>query len=172
MNIAALGRFFYRRRSFIAVPFFLLLIFFSRPDEKIILPHFFILPGLILRLWATGYIGEKSRGKELTAEYRIISGPFGYFRHPLYIGNFLLVLGVIFLYNPPVWLGTTLVAIFLFEYSMIIYVEEKTLKRLPTRNVRFSIKNLKSEFSTWGVMLSIYLIYLLLIPAKKGILKI
>ncbi len=172
MNIAALGRFFYRQRSFIAVLFFSLLIFFGGPDEKAILPHLFIISGLFMRLWATGYIGEISRGKEVTAEYRIVSGPFGFFRHPLYIGNFLLVLGVIFLYNPPFWFGMILVAMFLFEYLIIIYVEEKTLKSLPTKNVRFSIKNLKGEFSTWGVMLIIYLIYLLLISAKKGILKI
>ncbi len=47
-----------------------------------------VVVGMLVRAWATGYIPRKSH--ELTT-----AGPFAYVRNPLYVGNFLLGLGVV-----------------------------------------------------------------------------
>ncbi len=113
-----------------------------------------------MRLWASGYIGEKARTRELQAEYRIINGPYRIVRHPLYIGNFFLVSGTVFLYNPPLWFKIIIITIFLIEYTIIIIAEETYLKRIPVRRIKFSFRSVKSEIQTVLVMAVIYLIYL------------
>lgn len=50
--------------------------------------YFFLLVGLIIRIWCTLYIGSR-KSKELIAE-----GPYSICRHPLYIGSFSLAIGV------------------------------------------------------------------------------
>ncbi|MGB9721040.1 MAG: methyltransferase family protein [bacterium] len=158
-SFVELGKFFYRYRDVITLPFLLLLFILGRTESRTILPHLFIICGIVIRLWSAGYIGEKSRGRQITADYKIISAPYRILRHPLYIGNFLLVLGTIILYNPPLWYGLLLMIIFMFEYSVIIFAEEKYLRNVQTKKVGFIYSNLKGEVSTIIVMVVIYLIY-------------
>jgi len=159
-RIVMSGRFFYKYRGIIALPAFLLLLYFSKPESRQVLSHILIICGLLIRFWASGYIGEKARTKELKAEYRISNGPFGILRHPLYIGNFFLVSGTVLLYNPPLWFKIIIIAIFLIEYTIIIIAEETHLKRIPVCRLKFSFRNVKSEIQTFLVMAVIYLIYL------------
>lgn len=112
-----------------------------------------------MRLWGSGYIGKLARNIELFNDYRIKSGPYRILRHPLYIGNFFLVLGTILFFNPFVLLKFLLLILFVFEYSIIVIAEEYVLKNKPTRFVKFSGKNIVSEFSTILVIIVIYLIY-------------
>ncbi|MEO0094472.1 MAG: methyltransferase [candidate division WOR-3 bacterium] len=162
-SFVKLGRFFYRYRSLIAVLFFLLLLILGKPVCNTVLPHIFIICGIVIRVCAAGYIGEKSRGKEIRTEYRIVNGPYRILKHPLYIGNFFLVLGTICLFNPPNWLKLCLILAFLLEYSIIIFAEEEYMKDLPVHNIKFSVTNLKSEFSTIIVLAAIYFLYFLII---------
>jgi len=167
LTLIALGKIFYRHRSLIALPFFLLLLFLAKPDGKSILPHLLIFSGIIIRLWSAGYIGEKARGRKITAEFRIISGPYHILRHPLYIGNFFLVSGMILLFNPTFWFALLLIIIFLFEYSIIIFAENYILKNLPEKKFRFSFKNLKGEISTIIIVVIIYTLYFFIIPILR-----
>ncbi len=160
------GKFFYKYRGIIGVFVFLLMFYFSKPNYENFLSHILIIFGLLIRLWGAGCIGEKSRTQELSALYRIISGPYRILRHPLYIGNFFLVMGTVFLYNPPKCLKILIIMAFLIEYSIIIAAEEKHLKGLPTRIIKFSFKNLKSELSTILIMTAIYLIYFLRLTSR------
>ncbi|MEO0185144.1 MAG: methyltransferase [candidate division WOR-3 bacterium] len=153
-----MGRFFYRWRNVIAIPFFLLLLILGNPEHQVVLPHLFVFLGIGIRLWSAGYIGEKSRGKEIKAEYRIINGPYRISRHPLYVGNFFLVLGTILLYNPALWFGLLLIVCFVLEYSVIVFAEEQHLKNFPAKQVKFHCSNLKGEISTIIVLIVIYLI--------------
>src|SRR3989339_1941276 len=50
--------------------------------------YLFLLTGLIVRIWCTFYIGSR-KSKELICE-----GPYSLCRNPLYIGTFLLAIGV------------------------------------------------------------------------------
>lgn len=68
-----------RAAFFLLPPFFLL----ARPTyASLAVGLVLALPGLALRLWASGYI-EKTRRLA-------IGGPYGHTRHPLYLGNLLL----------------------------------------------------------------------------------
>ncbi|MBN2456817.1 MAG: isoprenylcysteine carboxylmethyltransferase family protein [Sedimentisphaerales bacterium] len=50
--------------------------------------YLFLLVGLVIRIWCTFYIGSR-KSKEIIAE-----GPYSICRNPLYIGSFLLAIGV------------------------------------------------------------------------------
>jgi protein-S-isoprenylcysteine O-methyltransferase Ste14 len=50
--------------------------------------YLFLLGGLVIRIWCTFYIGNR-KSKELITE-----GPYSICRNPLYIGSFLLAVGV------------------------------------------------------------------------------
>lgn len=50
--------------------------------------YFFLLVGLVIRIWCSFYIGNR-KSKEL-----IVEGPYSICRNPLYIGSFLLAIGV------------------------------------------------------------------------------
>lgn len=50
--------------------------------------YLFLLAGLIIRIWCSLYIGNR-KSKEL-----IVEGPYSICRNPLYIGSFLLAIGV------------------------------------------------------------------------------
>jgi len=159
-GILELGNFLYRFRGIIAVPFFISLVFFSRPTRLHILPFIFLFTGLVLRMWTVGYIGPVSRQNKFAGHYIIQNGPYRFLKHPLYIGNFSLVVGVIFLFNPPIWLVISLIALFVVEYSIIILSEQKYLKNLLHKEAKFKLINLRGEISTVVVLIIIYLIYL------------
>jgi len=50
--------------------------------------YLFLLAGLVIRIWCTFYIGSR-KSKEIITE-----GPYSICRNPLYIGSFLLAIGV------------------------------------------------------------------------------
>lgn len=50
--------------------------------------YLFLLAGLIIRIWCSFYIGNR-KSKEIIAE-----GPYSICRNPLYVGTFLLAIGV------------------------------------------------------------------------------
>lgn len=59
-----------------------------------------VVLGLLLRLWANGFIGnrkvnwtQKWRGDAKVGQL-ITAGPYAYVRHPLYLGTLVIVLGV------------------------------------------------------------------------------
>ena len=158
--IIKIGEFLYKYRAVIAAPFFIFLVIFSRPTHLQIFSIIFMIAGTLLRIWAAGYIGTKSRDNRFTTPHLITSGPYRYLRHPLYLGNFFLVIGVILLFNPPIWLAILLIILFIIVYSMIIFGELHYLKNLPEKKVRFKLINAKGEISTIFIMCIIYLVYL------------
>jgi len=126
-------------------------------------PHIFIITGIVLRLWAAGYIGPEARKREFHAEHRISNGPYRILRHPLYVGNFFLVLGVIMLYNPPQLLGFFYVFAFVGMYSVIAISEKHYLKGKSEIDASYRISNLKGEVSTFIVVAVVYAVWILLV---------
>jgi len=88
-----------------------------------------ILVGLATRFWASGYIGVEGRVREIGASRRLVAGPYRLLRHPLYIGNFLLVTGMLVALRPAVWLAVVVLAGFVLEYAMIAVAEERDLRQ-------------------------------------------
>jgi hypothetical protein len=123
-----LGRFLFRWRGAIGVLAFGVVFWLARPTFGSCLFGLpIVLAGLATRFWASGYIGIEGRAREIGASRRIVSGPYRLLRHPLYIGNFLLVAGVLVALRPALWLGIVVLAGFVMEYTMIVVAEEREL---------------------------------------------
>ncbi len=157
-KIYNLGHFLYHHRGIIPAPFFILIIIFAREANLSSIP--FIITGIGLRLWAVGYLGQKSRGSEFNTESKIENGPFKLLKHPIYFGNFFLVCGVIILFNPQPWLSIIIILCFIAEYSIISNAETRYLKNLTTKKEKFQLRNLKAEWPTVLIIILIYLIAL------------
>jgi len=121
-----IGRILFRYRAFIGVAGFVLAFVFARPSAALmfwgLLP---IVLGLALRVWAAGYLGEAGRTHSISVEEVVVSGPYRYIRNPLYIGNFLLVLGSLLALNPRWWLSAATLVLFVIEYTIISRAEQK-----------------------------------------------
>ncbi|MBN1570081.1 MAG: isoprenylcysteine carboxylmethyltransferase family protein [Acidobacteria bacterium] len=76
------------------------------------------LPGSLLRVWAAGHI---EKGKVLTQ-----GGPYAYTRNPLYLGSFLMALGII-LAGQGYWLLPAFAAFFAVVYFPVMKAEEQEL---------------------------------------------
>jgi hypothetical protein len=123
-----LGRFLFRWRGVIGVVAFGVVFWLARPTfESCFLGLPLLFAGLAMRFWASGYIGIAGRVREIGARQRLASGPYRLLRHPLYIGNFLLVAGMLVALRPALWLSTVALAGFVLEYTLIVVAEERDL---------------------------------------------
>ena len=123
-----IGNLFFRIRSFTPIPFILALLYFAEPVRyTIVVGALFIAAGEFLRIWAVGYAGASTRARTLGAARDLVTaGPYSYVRNPLYLGNFLLSLGVCLLSNV-YWLVAVLVVGYFCQYLPIIALEEAYL---------------------------------------------
>jgi hypothetical protein len=122
------GRFLFRWRGVIGTLAFGVVFWLARPTfGSCLLGVPLLVLGLAVRFWASGYVGVEGRVREIGARQRIASGPYRLLRHPLYIGNFVLVVGMLVALRPAVWLGAMVVVGFIVEYTMIVVAEEKDL---------------------------------------------
>ena len=128
MIASKIGSFFFKIRSFTPIPFILALFYFAKPvwyTAVIGVP--FVVAGELLRMWAVGYAGASTRARTLgTARDLVTTGPYRYVRNPLYLGNFLLSLGVCLVANV-YWLVAVLLVGYFCQYLPIIRLEEAYL---------------------------------------------
>jgi len=94
--------------------------------------------GEVFRIWANGYTQSRlTRSIFLQAEVLVTSGPYSYTRNPIYLGNFLIGLGVC-LISGVSWLPFFYVLFFAFIYHQIIAIEENFLsERFPEHFIEF-----------------------------------
>jgi len=85
-----------------------------------------ILAGEAVRLHAVGYAGKRTRTRGTKVKELVTAGPFAHVRNPLYIGNFLLALGLIVLSRVS-WLFWVFPVLFFLQYAAIIAWEERIL---------------------------------------------
>ncbi len=161
-EIDHLSKYLFRYRAFIGAVFFILLVIFANPVSSAI-GHALVLIGIALRLWAAGYIGPDARKRRFHAEHIVQNGPYRLLHHPLYIGNFLMVLGVIIVYNPPLSLGILYLVLFVIMYTVISVGEQAFLKGRPVKQMAFRFGNLAGELSTLIVVFFVYLVWAFLI---------
>lgn len=87
------------------------------------------LLGLAIRGWTVGHvaIGTSGRGtKELRAEELNTGGIYSLVRHPLYLGNYFMWIGVAAFAGKPVAVGVTTLLFWLY-YERIMMAEERFL---------------------------------------------
>ena len=123
-------QFFFKNRSYTPLPLAFAIIFFSKPSGSATIVGFLlVLVGEIIRLNGVHHAGGATRTRKVGAPALCTSGPFGYVRNPLYLGNIIIYAGVVLMAGGPVmWqLLVITVSFFVLQYSLIISLEEEIL---------------------------------------------
>jgi len=127
-----LGNFFFKYRGFTPIPFILTVLYFAQPTLFSLISGIIImLLGEWTRFWGVAYAGGATRTRNVGAPRLITSGPFGYVRNPLYIGNIIMYAGAAIIAN--VWMPYLIIAVlfyFAFQYYFIVKLEEQKLTEL------------------------------------------
>ena len=131
--MTVLKSFFFVYRSYTPVPIVMALLYFS--DIKILyfsIGLILIFLGEILRIYAVSYAGGKTRTRNVGASTLCTAGPYSRTRNPLYIGNVIIYLGVVFFSGGPLMWQFLFIALVFFciQYYFIIQLEEKKLLEL------------------------------------------
>jgi protein-S-isoprenylcysteine O-methyltransferase Ste14 len=85
--------------------------------------------GQALRLWAWG-------ANSPIPGFRIY-GPYGFVRHPLYVGNFLIALGLLIIFNTPLAYVIVLPSLALLYWSITAEEEERLEKKWGATYVEY-----------------------------------
>lgn len=85
--------------------------------------------GEALRVYVTGWVPDGTSGQNDRLEAVVLNtrGPYAWVRNPLYVGNLLLVLGLLCIANDP-WVYAIGLAFFFGSYFFIIRAEEDFLR--------------------------------------------
>jgi protein-S-isoprenylcysteine O-methyltransferase Ste14 len=109
-------------RQWFAVLFVPLVSYFGQPSREMLIAGGVVaLVGTLIRLWASGHV---KKNKVLATD-----GPYAYVRHPLYVGNILILLGFSMASNLW-WAYALMVFLILFYYPPAISYEDAKLNRL------------------------------------------
>ena len=125
-----LRSFLFKKRSYTPIPLVLAILYFSQLTSPFwAYGGTFIMLGELIRLSAIRYAGGRTRTTKVGANSLCTSGPYSRTRNPLYIGNVFIYSGVVLLSGGIYMFQLLAVVIFyfIFQYSMIISLEEEKL---------------------------------------------
>lgn len=143
----------YFYRDITGVIIFLIIYPFSKISfNKIYLGLFLIFLGLLFRILGYLYLGDRGYSLKFRNEYLVVNGIYRYFKHPIYLGNFLILTGFLWFLKLPFFLFLGVFIFFLIEYSLFIYYEEKIAfgknQNFKIIIVKPSLKNCLKELKT------------------------
>ncbi len=118
-------------RSYIPIPFLLVMIVFAQPTITTLLAGFVVaLLGEAIRFWGVSIAGSETRTTgPVGATNLITDGPFGFVRNPLYVGNILMYVGCGIMSNALVpYLVLAAFVWFVIQYHLIVSREEEHLR--------------------------------------------
>lgn len=100
--------------------------------------------GLLIRIITIGYSGDNTSGRN-TAEGQIAdevnrTGPYATVRHPLYVGNYFMWLGLA-MFTQNVWFCVAFTFLYWVYYERIMYAEEM-----------FLIDKYGSDYTDWSAV--------------------
>lgn len=126
-----LGKLFFKWRSYTPIPLLLATLVLARPTRWSLLGGMAVaFLGEFIRIWSVAYAGGATRTLEPGVGRLITGGPFSYVRNPLYVGNFLLSLGICLAAWPWMpWMALVFIAAFALQYGFIVAVEEDTIRQ-------------------------------------------
>lgn len=111
---------FKKLRLWLAYPVFIIFPFVAHVSDFSFSTGIILMAaGLLVRFWASGFI---SKSRTLAT-----SGPYAYTRNPLYLGNFILGLGIVIISNN-LWLILYYIITFMILYIGTIREEQKVLE--------------------------------------------
>ena len=119
-------------RSYTPIPFIIVMVAFAAPGLWTFVAGCAVMvAGELTRFVGVAYAGPLTRVTgEVGAPELIVAGPFAHVRNPLYVGNMLLYVGVGIAANALApWLVLGAAAYFLFQYWMIVSLEEEFLEK-------------------------------------------
>ncbi|MBU4590280.1 MAG: isoprenylcysteine carboxylmethyltransferase family protein [Candidatus Omnitrophica bacterium] len=120
MNIKERFKRWSKLRFAIMYPLGVFVVLFSNSDDRSIMASiWFIIAGLLLRLWANSYAIKMDR---LTT-----SGPYAFVRHPLYLGTMLIIIGFVIMLKI-YYIGVLFVILIAAVYYDTIKKEEAMLE--------------------------------------------
>ena len=125
--------FFFTFRSYTPIPIGAMIIYFARPENTYFSGGItLLLTGELIRMWAVSYAGGETRTRNVGATTLCTSGPYAFVRNPLYAGNMLMYLGIVFIAEAAsvLLMAATTFSFFLIQYSLIISLEEEKLDEL------------------------------------------
>ena len=102
---------------------------FDRYDQLLAL--FFCLTGLFIRGYTVGHTPSNTSGRNTVkqvADELNTSGIYSVVRHPLYVGNFFMWLGIAVL-TMNFWFVITFILLYWLYYERIMFAEEQFLRR-------------------------------------------
>ncbi len=114
----------YRYRQFIGIAFAAVIVALGEPVREMILAGaVFAVLGMVVRMWASGHVKKDA---ELAT-----TGPYAHVRHPLYVGNHLIAIGLC-LASGLAWSFVAWLALAFFFYPAAIRKEDSRLElRFP-----------------------------------------
>ena len=123
-------RFIFKNRSFTPIPIALIVIHFSSPAAPYFhIGLFLVLIGEVIRFHAVRYAGGATRTTTVGAPSLCTAGPYARTRNPLYLGNIVIYIGMVFV-SGGLWMWYLLpltITFFILQYALIISLEEETL---------------------------------------------
>ena len=122
----------FKYRSYTPIPFVILMLIFEKATITSLIVGFVIaVSGELIRLWGVSWAGSETRTTGgVGGTYLVISGPFGYVRNPLYVGNILMYLGLgIMSMSLFPYLQIVAILFFILQYQFIVKEEEGFLEK-------------------------------------------
>jgi protein-S-isoprenylcysteine O-methyltransferase Ste14 len=126
------GQFFFKYRDLLFPLVFLPLALFTPPDTLLgdplvdyALGVLVVLAGQGLRSLVIGlaYIRRGGKNKQIYADDLVQTGFFAHSRNPLYVGNLLIIVGLVLIHGGP-WMYLVVLPFFVFVYIAIVAAEE------------------------------------------------
>ncbi|MEW6442874.1 MAG: isoprenylcysteine carboxylmethyltransferase family protein [bacterium] len=137
--LAASGRFFFRLRNGLFPAVFVILFLVTRPAYFLGAPALdrlivaigiaTALAGASFRMAVIGYAYIRRGGKDgrIFADRLVVQGFYAHTRNPMYVGNFLITVGMGLIYGS-VWVYVLVIPFFAFAYLSIVVAEETYLR--------------------------------------------
>ena len=138
VGILDVGKTLFEWRDYTPIPLILLAVFLADASaESATFGTLIVVFGELIRIYSVSFIGtiSRTRNTETTGGNLITSGPFGWVRNPLYVGNFFIVLGVA-VYSASLALVIITVLAFAIQYYAIVKYEESLLERRFSQTFR------------------------------------
>jgi len=146
-RVAKIGGWLFRHRTWLPLPIVAVLTLVPSPRASsiaVLAGAATVATGEAVRLWAVRHIGVISRTRSERLGPLVRSGPFGFVRNPLYVGNLLLWIGFA-ISAGMLWFVPIILVVFGAEYHAIVRWEEGHLEdRLGE-----SYRTYKAEVGRW-----------------------